>query len=317
VRTVERLAVDCSEDFVAVDGAAIGIGFDVAATDALNGDPIVAEICTGGLELDAGTHTVVSASGSETGFDVDRVVFSTRAAEAESSSIDSTETVVVESSARRHTLDVPPCPNGCWVILGEGYNDAWQATAGGDDLGAPTLIDGNANGWWLEPTTDVTRVEISWPVQRSLNIAFALTALAAIACLVLVLRDRRREDDPIAAHVRTPSERPTRRALVASGTITAAGAAVLIGWVWALPVAAIWALAMVVGRRRATRVIGLTGAMLIVGVGLIVTLVVRTDNPFPDAGWPPRFEWLHGWTLLGVILVVGASLAVPGRERNG
>jgi len=50
---------------------------------------------------------------------------------------------------------------------------------------------------------------------------------------------------------------------------------------------------------------------------LIVTLVVRTDNPFPDAGWPLRFEWLHGWTLLGVILVVGASLAVPGRERNG
>ena len=52
------------------------------------------------------------------------------------------------------------------------------ATSGDDDLGTPTLIDGNANGWWLAPTTDVTRVEISWPVQRSLNIAFAITALA-------------------------------------------------------------------------------------------------------------------------------------------
>ena len=317
VQTVERLTVDCSEDFVALDGIEIGMSFDVAATDALAGDPIVAEICTGGVELDAGTHTVVSTAGSETGFNVDRVVFSTNNAEAPSSSIDPTETVVVESSARQHTLDVPPCPNGCWVILGEGYNDAWQATDSGDDLGAPVLIDGNANGWWLEPTTDFTRVEIIWPVQRSLNIAFVLSGLAALACLVLALRDRRREGDPFAARFRTPSERPTRHTLVVSGSITAAAAAVLIGWVWALPVAAIWVLAMVVAPWRATRVIGITGAALIVGVGLIVTFVVRSDNPFPGAGWPLRFEWLHGWTLLGVILVAGASLVPPGRERNG
>ena len=135
--------------------------------------------------------------------------------------------------------------------------------------------------------------------------------------VVLVLRDRRRENDPITASVRTPSERPTRRSLVASGLITTAGAALLIGWVWALPAAAIWALAMVVGRPWTTRVIGLAGATIVVGAGLIVTFVVRTDNPFPDAGWPLRFEWLHGWTLLGVILVVGASLAAPGRERSG
>ena len=104
--------------------------------------------------------------------------------------------------------------------------------------------------------------------------------------------------------------------LVVAGGITAIGAALLIDWVWAVPVAAIWAVAVVVGERRATRVIGSIGATMIVGVGLIVTSIVRTENPFPDAGWPLRFEWLHGWTLLGVILVAGASLAAPGRERN-
>ena len=51
--------------------------------------------------------------------------------------------------------------------------------------------------------------------------------------------------------------------------------------------------------------------------GLIVTYVVRTESPFPGAGWPLRFEWLHGWTLLGVVLLVGASLPTPGRERDG
>ena len=102
------------------------------------------------------------------------------------------------------------------------------------------------------PPTGVTRVEISWPVQRSLNIAFALTALAALACLVLVVRDRRRADDPLAAHVRTPSERSGVRELVVAGAITTAGAAVFIDWVWAVPVAVIWALAVVAraGRGR-------------------------------------------------------------------
>ena len=316
VQPAPRLTVECSPDFVAVDGDAIGVGFDVATTDALAGDPILAEICTDGIELDVGTHTVVSAPGSDTGFDVDRVVLSTDVPEPARTAIDPTESVVVESSARQRTLDVPPCPDGCWVILGEGYNDAWRATADGTDLGTPTLIDGNANGWWLEPTTGVTRVEISWPVQRSLNIAFALTALAALVCLVLVALDRRRADDPTAAHVRTPSERCSLRTLVVAGAITAVGAALVIDWVWAVPVAAIWALVVIVARPWATRLIGSIGATIIVGTGLIVTAIVRSDNPFPDAGWPIRFEWLHGWTLLGVILVVGASLAAPGRERN-
>ncbi len=178
VQPVERLTASCSDAFVTVDGAPIEIGFDTATADALAGRPIPAEVCSGPIELDAGTHTVVSTPGAETGFDVDRVVLSTSAPSASAdrapSAIDPTEPVVIESSARRRVLDVPPCPDGCWVILGEGYNDAWQATANGSDLGAPTLIDGNANGWWLEPTTEATRVEITWPVQRSLNIAFAL-----------------------------------------------------------------------------------------------------------------------------------------------
>ena len=316
VQPPERLVVDCTDDFVTLDGRPIGIGFDVATVDALAGRPIDADICTGAIELTADTHTVVSASGNETGFDVDRIVLSTNAATPAPSTIDPTRPVVVESSPRHRTLDVPPCPDGCWVILGEGFNDAWRATADGADLGSPTLIDGNANGWWVAPTTDVTRVEIDWPVQRSLNIAFALTALVALACLVLIVSDRRREEDPGFAQVRTPSERPTTGSLVVAGVITVVGAAAFIDWVWAFPVAAVWALAFVVPRSSATRLVGSIGATIIMGAGLVVTYVVRNENPFPDAGWPLRFEWLHGWTLLGVVLVVGASLAVPGRERD-
>ena len=317
VRPVERLTADCSAEHVALDGAALGITFDVPTADALAGEPIDTAVCSGSIELDTGTHTVVSTPGAESGFDVDRVVLSTGRADPRSPAVDPSEPVVVESSARRGVLDVPPCPDGCWVILGEGFNDAWSATAEGADLGEPTLIDGNANGWWLAPTTDVTRVEITWPVQRSLDIAFVLSALAALVCLALVALDRRRTDDPVAAHVRTPAERPTTRALVVSGLITSVGAAVFIDWIWALPVVVVWLLAVAVRRSWATRTIGALGAAIIVGVGVVVMYVVRTEGPFPGAGWPIRFEWLHGWTLFGVVLLVGASLTAAPRERDG
>ena len=209
-------------------------------------------------------------------------------------------------------MEVPPCPDGCWVVLGEGYNSAWRASAEGADLGEPTLIDGNANGWWLEPTDRVTQVEIDWPIQRRLNIAFALTALATLACLALVLWHRRRDDDPSRAHVRIPADRGTARQYVAGAAVSAVGAAVFIDWVWAVPATLVWLVAAgaahLVRRPSAARLVGAAGATIVVGAGLIVTQIVRTEAPFPDAGWPVRFEWLHPWTLLGVVLIVASTL---------
>jgi arabinofuranan 3-O-arabinosyltransferase len=79
----------------------------------------------------------------------------------------------------------------------------------------------------------------------------------------------------------------------------------------------VWLLAVAVRRSWATRTIGALGAAIIVGVGVVVMYVVRTEGPFPGAGWPIRFEWLHGWTLFGVVLLVGASLTAAPRERDG
>ncbi len=177
------------------------------------------------------------------------------------------------------------------MILGEGFNDAWQATGDGEDLGAPTLIDGNANGWWLDPTTDVTRVEIDWPVQRSLNIAFALTALAVLACLVLVVSDRRRRDDPIAAHVRIPRDPPA--SAVARSVGSRHGSRRRGVHRLGLGAPGRWRSGRSRSRSKrqwATRAVGAIGATIILGVGLIVTYIVRTDTPFPDAGWPRPFR---------------------------
>jgi arabinofuranan 3-O-arabinosyltransferase len=323
VQPVERLSVECSPDFLTVDGVPMPVSFDVPTSGALAGSPVDAEACGGSLELDVGRHTVVSQPGSSTGFDVDRVVMSTvpptstTSQTSPASGIDPTQPVMVESGTRNRVAEVPPCPEGCWVILGEGFNPAWRASADGDDLGAPTLLDGNANGWWLEPTTSTTRVEFDWPVQRSLTIAFALTALAVLVCLILLFRDRRRSDDVDSVAVRVRERRPTVRTLSIAAVVSVLGAALFIDWVWAIPAVLVWAVAIAIGPRWANRVVGSVGATLIIGAGLIVTNVVRSEAPFPDAGWPARFEWLHAWTLLGVVLIVGSALSTSRRESPG
>jgi arabinofuranan 3-O-arabinosyltransferase len=48
----------------------------------------------------------------------------------------------------------------------------------------------------------------------------------------------------------------------------------------------------------------------------VVTSIVRSERPFPNAGWPVRFEWLHGWTLLGVILITCSTLFSRDAHRG-
>ncbi|MEP6300275.1 MAG: hypothetical protein ABJ382_23390, partial [Ilumatobacter sp.] len=208
VGSSERLTAECRDDLLTLDGDPIAVSFDVATADALAGDPIGATVCGDAIDLPAGSHRVLSTSGSTTGFHVDRVTLSTASVDS-AGAVDPTRPIVVESSARSASLDVPACPTGCWVIHGEGYNDAWTATADGQRLGPPRLIDGNANGWWLSPTESTTRVEIRWPVQRQLNIAFLLTVLAVMACVASIAWPRRAtgEPDPAAPAVAAPRDR--------------------------------------------------------------------------------------------------------------
>ena len=48
-------------------------------------------------------------------------------------------------------VTVDGCPDGCWLVLGEGFHDSWSASTAGGDLGPPQLVDGGFNGWWIPP----------------------------------------------------------------------------------------------------------------------------------------------------------------------
>ena len=218
-------------------------------------------------------------------------------------------------------IEVPPCPSGCWVVVGEGYNTGWTASTDDGSLGTPTLVDGNANGWYLEPSTTPTTVTVSWTAQRPLNIAFALSALGALLAIALVAFDRRRADDAIdAAQAGRPprfadlADRPTRRAVALTVGVGVVATALFVGWAWALAALLLGIPAVILRRNRLLAVVG---AAIVLGAGLVVVVVVRTDRPYPGAGWPVRFEWLHGWTLLGVVLLTVSTLfATDARRRS-
>ena len=97
-----------------------------------------------------------------------------------------------------------------------------------------------------------------------------------------------------------------RRSIGIIGAIATATAAFVVGWTWAIPAAVIAVVAVATSR---VRVLAIAGWLIVAGVSLAVVLVVGVERPFPNAAWPIRFERLHGWTLLGVMLLMCSVLA--------
>jgi arabinofuranan 3-O-arabinosyltransferase len=313
IRSSPTVTADCRTDLLEFDGSPVGVSFTVDADSLLAGEAIDVELCDPPSRLAPGEHELVASAGATTGLQIDRVTI------RESLSVPRSEVIaadIVSSSSRQRVVEIPPCPDGCWAVLGEGFNTAWEATVDGDDLGEPQLVDGNANGWSLEPSTRSRTVTMSWTAQRPLSVGLALSSIAVVALLAIVVSDRRRDADDVGTE---PSPRlvpigdPWRRSTALITVAAAVGSsALLIGWGWALAAAVLLIPAVVV---RRSRVVAWTGLSLVVGVATVVTVIVRSERPFPGAGWPVRFDWLHGWTLLGVLMITCATLFADDARR--
>lgn len=313
VQPTPTIVADCRTDLLTVDASPVGVSYTTDPATLLAGDELDVELCDAPTTLAVGTHEIVGV-GSATGLQIDRVVLPEP---GPVSGADVVVPVTVSTSRTERVVEVPPCPSGCWIVLGEGFNTAWSASTDGRSLGAPELVDANANGWYLDPSTEARTVTMSWTAQRPLTIALFASLLSVLALVALVIVDRRRDGDATLP-VRTPAIDPagpawSRNAAVATAGTTIVAAALLIGWMWA-PIAAI-ALAPAFVLRR-SRIAGWVGVAIVLGAGAVVTSVVRSERPFPNAGWPVRFEWLHGWTLLGVILLTCSALFARDARRD-
>jgi arabinofuranan 3-O-arabinosyltransferase len=192
-------------------------------------------------------------------------------------------------------------------VLGEGHSDGWTATAAGSDLGAPRLVDGGFNGWYLPPRTSATTVELDWTPQPVLTVALVLSGLAALACILLVVADRRRHPmaAPGAPRLTTRWSGRDRRQLAVVVAVWVLVAALVVEPWWGLVAAAIGAVAVLL---RSMRVIGVVAIGMAAVGGVTVVLRVVRDRPFPNAGWVLHFEDLHRPGLFLVTALLASAL---------
>ena len=259
----------------------------------------------------AGTHLLTTANGKSTGIDVDQVVLRS-GAEAVASA---PATVVVHRTRTSRTATVSNCPDGCWLILGEGFNDGWEAEAAGKSLGPPRQISGGFNGWRLPGSTSPVTVTMTWTPQRTMWIGMALAALAVLACAGLIWRDK------AVAELRAPAAPTPNWPPVLIGRRRAAVSAAALVVLAALTISPKYGvIAAVIGFAvlwlRRPLVAGLASLAL---VGGLTVLIVRRQLRYrlvANPSWPAAFDDLHRFGLLVVVLLFASTIAddCPGDE---
>lgn len=306
----------CREDLLTIDGSAVGLRVDYDALIA--GDSVQATTCDGApIAFGQGTHHLLSAPGTLTGIDVDLVSWATPITSDRASRAPAVD--IASHSSTSWTLAAEPCPDGCWLIFGQGFNEGWNASVAQiGDLGPSVPISGGFNGWWLPPSQVPLEISVSFAPQRTLRIGLLVSAAAILACLGLLIwpRLRRRSNGPAVpptdagAPEATPVVDPepvlawlsvdlTRRQsvmaaislVVVTGLFVAPGTALL-----ALPLAV---LTILTRRSRLIAAAGLGGLLLV--AALIVRREIVYDYP-PGGAWPSSFDDLHRSVLLAVTL---------------
>lgn len=297
------LAPGCTTAPVSIDGTPLSFKFDTASMTALGEGSIVRVDLCGEVALSAGAHRLTSDPGV---LQVDQVVL--RNATPASTASTNAVTAVQRTNSTRH-ITVGPCPAGCWLIMGEGWNAAWTARSNGTDLGASLPIDGGSNGWWLPPSSASRTVDLTWGPQRKLDIALALSAISVIGCLVLAFRRRRTTSVVLtsdAPSVRWTLGAPTR----AVPAVACAALIVAITYLVATPTAAVVSIApaIVVAASRRPRVAALAGAILASGLGAAVLFLEHRRRTLANAAWPTSFEHLHPYGMMVIALLLAAVL---------
>ncbi len=350
----------CRDDLVSVDGTPVALRVVGTVDAALAADLLRLEACGDPVDLPAGSSQLHSTPGATTGWNVDLMALSS--AVGGGPGVDSlavplgdgpTPPEVTTTRPGRLSYDakVADADQPYWLVLGQSLSDGWTATVDGRDLGAPTLINGYANGWRIDPAevgADAT-IELRWTPQRTVWIAILASLLGALLCVGLVIRPVRflarrpvgaaadGADDPdvasgvapgvasgpIPAPVMRPevispvaSDGPTlplRSALLATAA-TGLVAFVAMGPFVALAVAAVTAVALLARRGQVVLRVVCLGAF---GAAALFIVAKQFRGGYVvDFDWMNKFEITHAWGLLAAALLAVDPLVELLRRRR-
>ncbi len=308
----------------------------------------------GGPHAGAGRHLVTTTAGAATGFELDQLALdsapgggamalgtsgtsgtSETALEAPAGARPAPKVQVVSDGTTQIHLRVSGATPGrpFWLVLGQSINNGWKATVDGTgaSLGPPTLVDGFANGWLVDPGKSAMTVSLRWTPQGDQDLALLVSALAAVVCLALVLWPRRRRAGPGT----TPDEPDGDTLAVPALGDPFAPATPTPPWV-ALPVGVICALVGAVLVRRCLPFVFLgvgaavtfallsppaRGVLPVASLGLAVgsvgyILVQQAGQHFAGNGsWPAAFETVNAVVWAAVLLLAADAVVGVLRRR--
>ncbi len=305
---------DCRSDLLAVDGVPVPVRITGAVAGAVAREPLAVEACGAPLVLGAGPHDLRTAVGRDMGVDLDRLVLTSDAPAPIAPRSPGPAVTVTGQTRVSYDVRVDGATQPFWLVLGQSLNDGWHAVLDGHDLGASTLIDGYANGWRITPPAGggTLTLTLTWTPQRLVWIALLITVVAVMACLVLLVMDRRRAPVPPAPEVpRAPAAHRRHRAplpVIAGGAFV--GFAVVGG-----PLAGVAAALAAVLARRGPRHLRrwlpvLPGALMASVAAYVVAKTVRYPIP-PTLDWPSAFAATDApaWAAVAVAVTLVAVRA--------
>lgn len=321
------LSSACRDDLVRIGDTKVPVRLIGTVGDAVGGRQLRIEACGPPVTIPEGRTLLSSGDGLETGIDVDLLTLASEAgggggadtlADPPGTGPVPPTTDVERTGRLDWQVDVRGADEPYWVVLGQSFGDGWHATTSdGADLGPPTLVNGYANGWRVDPAvhgSDVT-VQISWPPQRIVWIGLALSLLGVLVCLVLAIRPRRRTDlDPDDAIDPEPmrpepvgllrADRPVHSLpRVVVSALVAGFLAFLVGGPQVGAVIAVGTV-LALGVRRGQAAVRLASLGLF-GAAAAYIVVKQYRNDYQvDFNWVEWFERSHLWGVAAALLLL-------------
>ncbi|MCC5953522.1 MAG: DUF3367 domain-containing protein [Acidimicrobiia bacterium] len=335
----------CRDDLLTIDGDPVPLRVTGQLEDAVDRRALDVSLCDGGdgaVELAAGDTVLRTTPGRRSGIDIDRLRLSSEAGGAPLApallprEVPSGPELALAGSGRvTHDATVAPADDPYWVVLAQSFNDGWEADLAvgstASTSAAPTLVNGFANGWFVEPDGEPVEVHIAWTPQRVVWVALVISLLAGLGCVALAIgRPGRRSGAGQVARATDDGATATWPFGVSSGyswpvalvvgvvVTVAAGLNVPTDMrMAAAPVLGAVAVAVFRWRRGRDLAVVLAGLGVAVAGAYVVLQQFRHGFP-PDFAWPVQFSRAHlpAWAALALAGVAALRDAFDRRAAT-
>ena len=325
-----RMPTKCIDDLVTVDGKSFPVRVTGSTTDALRPRQLTLTPCNAKqtLSLTEGTHEIDAAEtpNSALGLDVEHLVLaSAPGGDAVAPTLADPDAPLATSAAppmrvvhetkSSMTVHVDGTTKPFWLVMGQSLNRGWVAKVDGHDLGAPSLVDGYANGWLVKPDASgqAMTITLDWTPQRLAEIAVPISALALLGCLGIVVaayvseRRRRREYTfagavPILRRTLLSRTLEHRRGAIFGTAIAMAVASALLVTPWTGLAVGV-AVALAITRPGWRRAIRLAPAGIVAAVAVYITVTQIVHHYATGIQWPSYFDETRIPVLVALILL--------------